>query len=335
MPLLVAIRPRAGQIAATDVARAVSSAYVIFDRNILDRLCVRFRQRASRLAPASARAGRSLELRIEGCREAGAGTDRDDGGPRARAAHRIGEELVRYDRQRGQAERRADREPRSHARPIWPRDGRDPRRVTAPGCAPAQPDLARGQRSRGSSRGAGNHALGGNDAGSYPRARAADRCAALVAIAGDCDQQRPRRLALAHFHPGGQRPAAAASGRPGRLAGGPVRDVRPPRAAQWHRRRRVGGLRAVGVGFDLSHPRDESAAHGHHQGVERTVALRARPSGTVATDAMSTLHRPQAIRRFWESDWSLTTLLVFLVVFIFFIQPLHSLAFKTEAIGSV
>ncbi len=50
---------------------------------------------------------------------------------------------------------------------------------------------------------------------------------------------------------------------------------------------------------------------------------------------MATLHRPQAIRRFWESDWSLTTLLVFLVVFIFFIQPLHALAFRTEAIGSM
>ena len=50
---------------------------------------------------------------------------------------------------------------------------------------------------------------------------------------------------------------------------------------------------------------------------------------------MATLHRPQAIRRFWESDWSLTTLLVFLIAFIFFIQPLHALAFRTEAIGSV
>jgi hypothetical protein len=50
---------------------------------------------------------------------------------------------------------------------------------------------------------------------------------------------------------------------------------------------------------------------------------------------MSTLHRPQAIRRFWESDWSLTTLLVFLVLHIFFIEPLHALAFKSEAVGSV
>jgi hypothetical protein len=50
---------------------------------------------------------------------------------------------------------------------------------------------------------------------------------------------------------------------------------------------------------------------------------------------MATLHRPQAIQRFWDRDWSLTTLLVFLIVFIFFIEPLHALAFKTEAIGSV
>jgi hypothetical protein len=49
---------------------------------------------------------------------------------------------------------------------------------------------------------------------------------------------------------------------------------------------------------------------------------------------MATLHRPQAIRRFWESDWSLTALLVFLMLHIFFVEPLHALAFKMEAVGA-
>lgn len=41
------------------------------------------------------------------------------------------------------------------------------------------------------------------------------------------------------------------------------------------------------------------------------------------------------IDRFWESDWSLTALLVFLLVFVFFVQPLDVLGYDGKLVGAI
>lgn len=44
---------------------------------------------------------------------------------------------------------------------------------------------------------------------------------------------------------------------------------------------------------------------------------------------------PHHIDRFWQSDWSLSSLLVFLILFLFFLHPLHVLGYEGSLIGDL
>jgi hypothetical protein len=70
--------------------------------------------------------------------------------------------------------------------------------------------------------------------------------------------------------------------RAGVLARCPVRELRPVRAPQCHRDRGPGRFRAVGLGRDPAHPRDEPALPGAGEGLQRTTPLHPGASWPVA-----------------------------------------------------